>query len=366
MRTDIEYFRYWSGYTVVSRPVLAVWGLGSLRMISGALLVVAMAAAVVAVARRTTRVYALALVAPFILSSHVLSMPSSAMQGALANAAAFVSVGLTAIGAARGVRGAVIGAVVGAALFNYVDLLSTPPIPWMLSAAVAGAVVLARSGCIRHGLRAVTAVGVAWPLAYGLTWLSRWLIAVLALGWDHASQVIGDKIEERTQGRVASDDPSRVSAITDNVDHWLDRVGTARTDPGDRRPDHGRRTRLAVRRHGAVRLAWFLALAAPAGVAALWYASLPNHSLIHVAKVYGRCPSQSASSSVPPSSLRRRRRSASPAATVVADLQVQDGPDEAGKDDRETEDRAEAGRHDDPHLLDRVEVGEAGPPPPQQ
>ena len=45
-----EYFRYWAGWTVISRPVLALWGLEALRRISGAMLVLSGAAAVVLVA----------------------------------------------------------------------------------------------------------------------------------------------------------------------------------------------------------------------------------------------------------------------------------------------------------------------------
>jgi hypothetical protein len=285
----LEYFRYWAGYTVVMRPVLALWGLGSLHMISGALLVAAIAGAVVVVARRTATAFALALVAPLILSSHLVSMPSTSLPGALASAAAFGGVALTAVGASRGGRGAVLGAVVGAALFNYVDLLSTPAIPWMLSATVGGAVVLWRRGRVGDAGRTVLAVGLAWPVAYLATWASRWALAVAALGWNDAWDAIGGKISERTQGNVASSSPGFLAPITRNVRYWLG-LGTGPPVLVLAAAITLVAMGIAVRRHGAARLAWFAVLAAPAVLAPAWYAALRNHSLIHVAKVYASLP----------------------------------------------------------------------------
>jgi hypothetical protein len=366
VRTDIEYFRYWAGYTVLTRPVLALWGLGSLHMVSGALLVAAIAAAVVAVARRTSTVYALALVVPLIISSNILSMPSTSLHGALANAAAFLCVAMTAGGASYGVRGAVFGTVVGAAVFNYIDLLTTPAIPWMLSAAVAGAVVLSSTGRVGHAVRAVAAVGIAWPLAFAFTWLSRWVIAVVALGWDHAADVIADKIEERTQGAVASADSSRMTVITDNLRYWLDRIGTAQ--PTLLLAVVVTVTALVaiVLRHDKPRLVWFLVLAAPAIVAPLWYAVLRNHSLIHLRMVYASVPAAVGVTVGAALHAALAPRSLSAGATLIADLELEERPNEAAEDHRQPEDQAEGRRDDDAHLFNRIEIGEATPAPPQQ
>ncbi|WP_345712797.1 hypothetical protein, partial [Kineococcus glutinatus] len=42
---DAGYFRYWSGYSVLTRPVLAAWGVTGVRLVTAALLAVAAAAA---------------------------------------------------------------------------------------------------------------------------------------------------------------------------------------------------------------------------------------------------------------------------------------------------------------------------------
>jgi hypothetical protein len=361
----IEYFRYWSGYTVLMRPVLAVWGLGSLHMIGGALLVAATAAAVVAVARRTTAAYACALVMPLLLSSHLVALPSTSLHGALAYATAFVAVALTAAGATRSLRDAVLGAVVGAALFNYVDLLSVPPIPWMLSASVAGAVVVWRTGRVGGAGRAVLVVAIVWPLAYLFTWASRWALAVASLGWNEAWDVIGGKLSERTEGVVEGASPGRLPAMARNVEYWL-RLDTAPVVLVVAGVVTIASLGVAWRRHGVGRLGWFGVLASPALIAPLWYLVVRNHSLIHASKVYASLPV--AVGVVVAAALAAVSVSGAPSAVLsaVADGQLEEGPDEAGEHHREPEDQAQRRGNDDPHLLHRVEVGEVGPAPPQQ
>lgn len=115
-----EYFRYWAGWTVVTRPVLALWGLEALRRLSGALLVLSGVAALVVVARRTTAAFAVGLILPFLLASNAIATPTSSVEQALSFAAAFASVAATAWGAGHGLRGAALGAIVGAAIYSYI------------------------------------------------------------------------------------------------------------------------------------------------------------------------------------------------------------------------------------------------------
>ena len=141
-----EYFRYWAGWTVVSRPVLALWGIEALRRISGALLIVSGACMVVALARRTSATYVMALVLPVLLASNVLATPSTSLNQSLSLAAALVSPTLTVIGGDRGRRGALIATAVGAAVYCYFDLMLVAAVPWMLSAAGAAAACFASNG----------------------------------------------------------------------------------------------------------------------------------------------------------------------------------------------------------------------------
>ncbi|MBA2387096.1 MAG: hypothetical protein H0V69_08400 [Acidimicrobiia bacterium] len=132
MENVTDYFRYWAGYTVLTRPMLALWGLEGLRMVSGALLAVSGAAALITVARASSRAYVAGLALPLLVASNVMSTPSSSFGFALSYAAALLAVLLTALGARHGIERAVLGAIVGAAIFNYATQLTTPAIPWMI------------------------------------------------------------------------------------------------------------------------------------------------------------------------------------------------------------------------------------------
>ena len=161
-----EYFRYWAGWTVVTRPVLALWGLDALRRISGALLVFTGVGALLVVGRRTTPAYAVGLIIPFLLASNVMATPTSSVEQALSFSVAFVSVAATAWGATHGLEGAALGAAAGAAIYIFVEFLIAPAIPWMLSASVAGAVTFARTAQLDRTARAICVTSVVWPIAF--------------------------------------------------------------------------------------------------------------------------------------------------------------------------------------------------------
>ena len=222
-----EYFRYWAGWTVVTRPVLALWGLEALRRISGALLFFSAVGAVVVVARRATPAYAVGLMIPLLVASNVMATPSSSVEQALSFSVAFVSVAVTAWGASHGLEGAALGAAAGAALYIFVEFLIAPAIPWMLSVSVAGAVTFARTAQLDRTARAVGVTSVVWPLALLFTWATRWALAVLFLGWDHSMDVVRSKVSTRLGGASSSVSNEFGASTRANLRYWLDTISTA-------------------------------------------------------------------------------------------------------------------------------------------
>ena len=281
-----EYFRYWAGWTVVSRPVLALWGIEALRRISGALLIVSGACLVVALARRTSATYVLALVLPVLLASNVLAMPSTSLNQSLSLAAALVSPTLTVIGGDRGRRVALIATAVGAAVYCYVDLMLVAAVPWMLSAAGAAAACFVSSGRRGVALRRGIEVAAVWPLAFAFTWLSRWVFATLFLGWEHATSVIRSKIEFRLGGSSTSVEPGLGRSTAVNFEYWSTSVSTAWAVLLLGVAVVVGALVVASRRGGPARLAVFAVLAWPAGLPLLWYEVVRNHSQIHPGKAH--------------------------------------------------------------------------------
>ena len=285
-----EYFRYWAGWTVISRPVLALWGIDALRRIAGALLVLAAGTFVAVVARRTTSTYALALALPMLLGSNVLATPSTSLNQAISLSAAFLSPILTMIAVPRGWRATLVATAVGAALYNYVDLMLTPAIPWMLATTTTIAVMLLRSERLQPAVQRALAVAIAWPCAFAVTWASRWAIAVVLVGWDEAVTAIRDKVEFRLGGSSASVRDEFGASTQVSLDYWLANISTARAVLVGAGVVTVGALVVAVRRHGASRLRVFALLAAPACFAPAWYELLRNHSQIHPGKAHMSLP----------------------------------------------------------------------------
>ena len=285
-----EYFRYWAGWTVVMRPVLALWGLDALRRISGALLVFSGVGALVVVARRTTAAYAVGLVIPLLLASNVMATPTSSVEQALSFSVAFVSVALTAWGASRGLEGAALGAAAGAAVYIFVEFLIAPAIPWMLSTSVAGAVTYARTAQLDRTVRTIGVTSVVWPFAFVFTWATRWVLAVLYLGWDHAMDVVRSKISFRLGGASTAVSNDFGASTRANLEYWLDTISTAWAVVLVTIVVVVAALIVAYRRLGPAGLALFGMLSLPALFAPLFYELLRNFSQIHVTKAYTNIP----------------------------------------------------------------------------
>ncbi|MEH3076220.1 MAG: hypothetical protein PGN11_06005 [Quadrisphaera sp.] len=325
------YYRYWNGYALVTRPVLATLGVPGVRMVSGALLAAAGLAAWAALRRRAGTAAACALVLPVAVSTNALAMPALAFTHALALAGIAAGVALTAVATGserlRGWRGAAVGAGGAGALLAYTDLLTTPAMSWSLCAAAAGAVAwgsarprtdgedrdddapavvpLTRRGsssaarrsaltaaptaALEPVLASVLAAGAAWPVAYGVTWVSRWLVAAAVQG-PGVFTAIRDKSAERLDGASSAVDPSFGAPTAANVERWLDTAPTAWAVLAVAAVVVLVGLVVAVLRGGASRLAVAAVLAAPALVVPAWYEVLSNHSQVHAFFTYRSVP----------------------------------------------------------------------------
>lgn len=284
-----EYFRYWAGYTPLTRVVLSVARMDGLRMAATAMFGLSLLVLTLVVAGRTTPGYAVALLGPLLVSSNALTV-SQSFTHALSLAVAFLGVSAVAWAAARGAPALAAWTVVAAATFNFVDLLTVPAVPWAFSAAVAGAVVYRRTDAVMPALRAIVLVGCLWPVVFAATWATRWLVGAAVIGWTTVMDNVTAKVDERIA------DHTRVSGdlgagVVLNVRTWLDTVVTA----GPTllacavvvlvsavvvvRGPRARRDGLAA-----------VVLAVPALVVVFWLTVLSNHSQVHDHFVYRTVP----------------------------------------------------------------------------
>lgn len=284
------YYKYWSGYTVITRPILALAGLEALRIVSGAMLLGSLALAFSQVARRTSTFAALTLVAPLLFSTNILSTPSTSLSQAISISFILISTALVAWGAGGGWPRLVGSTVLGAALFCYVDLLTTPAIPWALASAVAASVIYRRSGNVRRAAAAGVGIAVLWALSFGLTWVSRWLIAAVFLGWNEVMSFVRTNVEFRTSGDYSGVEDGIGVSTRSNVMYWWERVPTAPVVLIGALLLMVVVLFLAVRRGGFPRLVAAVVLALPALVVPVWYEALSNHSQIHSFFTYRGVP----------------------------------------------------------------------------
>lgn len=283
------YFRYWAGYTVLTRPVLALWELPGMRLVAGALLVGTAALAARAVARRSTPWHVLAVAVPLVLASNVVMLPAVSMSHTLSWATTLGGLWLLAVSAPRGLRAVLVATTVGAAAYQFVDLLTNPVVPWALSAALAASFAWRRSGEVGELLRHGLAVGLVWPLAWALSWVARWALAVLALGWTTAVRDIRGQVEVRLDVDVTGVNGAFGASTARNVGYWWDTVPTA---PVLLLVCAVAVVALLVRvRAGRLdRLVPFLLLCLPAMIVPVWYEVFSNHSQLHAAFTYRYVP----------------------------------------------------------------------------
>ncbi len=221
------YFRYWAGYTVLTRPVLALSGIAGVRVVGGALLVLSIVMASLALTRTVGALSATALLGPLVAGTNITSTPSTGVSQAFSIATYVAAVAICAWAAKRSARLGVLAVALGAAVFCYVDLLTTPAVAWALTTATVGAVVHREGADLRRTSATVLASAVAWPVTFGATWVARWAIAVPFVGFSRVRADVVDKILFRTEGGVAHVDLSFGATTRRNVSYWLHEFPTS-------------------------------------------------------------------------------------------------------------------------------------------
>lgn len=288
---ELEYFWYWHGYTILTRPLLALVGLDAIPVVAFALLAVSTAALATVTGRSLGWPAPVLLLAPLLLTSDFLELHSK-LPAALSMAVAFAG-GAAAYSAVNryrpewGVAG--VGLVAGS-LYVYVDLLTNPPLAWLATVGLA-MVAAYNSGWIPRRVGKVGGIAlVSWLFGYGASWLVKWLLAAVVIGFDEARTRVRGEIEFRLQGDHAEVDDSIGSAVDANFDSWFGN------------PLFGRTALLlglaaivagwvvAYRRSGPSSLQWLGLLSLPSLIPLIWLEVLSNHSQIHSHFTYRALP----------------------------------------------------------------------------
>lgn len=284
------YYKYWSGYTVVTRPAIAMFGMTGMRIIAGGMLLFSAVIAVVVLGRRTSMWAGAGLLLPMALASNIMSTPSSSFSQTISISVMFLGIALTAWGAAKSIRWAIAAVALSAALFCYVDLLTTPAIPWAFCTVVAAGVTYAKHRTLRTTVVAGLLAVSIWPIAFGLTWVARWVFAALLLGVRTTIKFIAGNVEFRTAGDHGSVKHVLFAPTAGNWNYWISQVSTATFVLFATGVAIVVALAIVWRRHGVRTLAVWPVLASSGLVVILWFEVLSNHSQIHRFFVYRGYP----------------------------------------------------------------------------
>jgi hypothetical protein len=283
-----EYWRYWHGYTIVTRPSLSLLGVAGTRALSLMLALGAMTAAAVVIGRATSPLAALALMAPYFLTSDLVDIGESAPH-AVGFGAIWVGVLIAWFGIDRRAswdRIIGIGWLTGS-VTAFVDLLVQVPGTMTLISTVI-VVSLWRQGWRRLKLLGGGVAGsFSWFAGFALTWSAKWVLAGLFLGPAAAFQDVAAQLSFRVAGENSAVVAGFGHGAGANLAHWLDRplgflvpVGMALA------------VFLIIRilREAAADFIYILTVTGLALIPLVWYEVLSNHSQIHFWITYRSLP----------------------------------------------------------------------------
>lgn len=287
---DSSYFRYWAGYSVLVRPVLAVAGIEGVRIVTGALLAASMVFAGSVLGRLTRWWVPVSLFGPLLLTSNLMSTPSTSLLSALTWSVIIAGAGVTALAARRSESAAYLAVAVSAAVYGYVDLLTNPAAAWSLTVMAAGVTHWWGQREVRSTFWLVAVSGFVWIASFTFTWVARWIWAIPFVGFDEVVRTVQENVAFRTSGEYVTVDPGLGQGIVRNVTWWLTKVPTTVTVLVLATLAVGFIAVLTLRRRqsGAGLGGWTLALsAAPIPI---WLFLVSNHSQIHAFLTYRLIP----------------------------------------------------------------------------
>lgn len=217
-QTREHYFRYWHGEVLVL-PLFVAFGLVSLHWILFTALLVSLALAIISVAKVSNFLTAFASLTPLVASTNFLMTPLATTQG-LSNIAILVAIPLVVrLIKTHGIYGIAIGSALAGALFNFVDLLTTPAIGWALSIFVS--ILAAKKFTEVQSSVVLGNSAIFWIIGYGVTWMVRWLLAMIV--WP-PSVVVDDVLHQmlfRIDGENSKVTKQFGAASIDNFRYWF-------------------------------------------------------------------------------------------------------------------------------------------------
>ncbi len=280
-----HYFRYWHGYTVITRPSLALFGVAGTRMIALAIVGFAFIGFLRLLSRDTDFTAVALLSIPIVLSTDFVDLAESTTH-AIAFGTLMLSMALAwkLISNRPTLVSMFAGGVIAGCFCTYFDLMVF--FPGSLAMVTTLSLVKAHMTGWRTFKLFMSAVaaGTGWMIGFAFTWGSKWLLAMATLGSENVYSTVKTQIAFRLSGEYVSVYPEMGTAIERNLVHWLDRpLGTVVVFAGF--------CAIAVMvfkglRSKNLQLSSLIILLSPMLIPLVWFEVLSNHSQIHFSITY--------------------------------------------------------------------------------
>jgi len=277
-----SYQRYWHGYRLYTWPMIQWFSLQTVRIVNALLILGALIWLYrefrAAIGHVAAPVFFLVLMSLSDIWRLWVNTPHAvAMVVILAGAALFAGVYRRWPDS----RSAILLAAVLGSVFNFVDFLSTPPMAPLLLAFIvlAWGEVRDTSANIARRLFRAALVAASWFGGYALTWLAKWVLAILISPDSHAAlaDILG-QIELRTYGEDSPGDLSFMPLLptTLMIIQCFISVGSITVAIL-----FAAIVRHLLRNWSDFDWRKFFVLAAPVLITTLWFEVLSNHTQTH-------------------------------------------------------------------------------------
>jgi len=285
LTSSFDYYRYWHGYTVVTRPALAAFGLAGTRYLLTFLIGAVTLAIAYLATKRIGNLAAGLVVLPLAASTDLLWMASS-IPTAVGVICALLGPVLIMTGPKLSELpnpdndARVMGRVMMAAgLVSFADLLSVTAIGWSLTVLAVVIMLPQQDVANRRSLKLTAAASLAWIVGYLATWAAKWLFVAFDLGFSTVWENVRLRVGFRIDGEhvLVSGGPFRTSQV--NFQYWLEQ------------PFANQMLFMAAivlassvyvqRQNLRIWGRHFALLSAPALLVLVWYEVVRNHNQIH-------------------------------------------------------------------------------------
>ena len=216
------YPRYWHGYTVWSRPLLATLGVRSLRLATVLALLGSLGLLCWITSRGRRWWLSVAMVSPLVLTTDLMAVAGS-VPHAVAMTTAFIGVSVVwRLVTPKQPLGWFAYPALAGSLYAFVDLMTNPPLAWTLTVVAVVTKLFLSDESARPSLRrALLLSTTGWVAGYAGTWATKWVLVLVVQGPGALRHAVVDQILFRLGGAYRGLDLSPWVVLLRNARAWL-------------------------------------------------------------------------------------------------------------------------------------------------